>query len=148
MATREASILYQVAFKGAIELIANGTIELETDDYGAEVFAVADVLYDGLAVKAGQEDEGKAKRTTRSSSGGSSKRASSPRGNTRSSDNGEVKLKHPDAPATAPQVKKVKALLKENDVEYDRNGFDFDGDEYEFNELTMQEASDIIQALI
>ena len=146
MATREESILYQVAFKGAIELVANGVIELETDDYGAEVFAVADVLYDGLAVKAGQEDGGKAK-PSRSSSGGSRKPVSRPSGNTRSSDNGEVKLKNPNAPATAPQIKKVKALLKENDIDSDRTGFDYDGNGYEFNEMTMQEASDIIQEL-
>lgn len=142
MPTREESILYQVAFKGAIELVANGIIELETDDFGAEVFAVADVFYDGLTVKAGQEDSGK---PTKKSFGSSKSKGSTQRGNT---NDGPITIKEPNAPASDAQLRKIKSELKKADIRYNRNGFELDGNEFEFDELSKQEASDIIEELM
>ncbi len=53
MDTKSNQISYQVAWKGAIELISQGVkrVELTTDDIGAEVAELADMLFSQLAVR-------------------------------------------------------------------------------------------------
>lgn len=129
MDARDKSILYQVAFKGAIEIVAAG--EVETDDVLGEVFALTDAFYDGLVTKIGSETKGKGggsykkSSNSRSSSGGSKSKASNRRGS------GDFQIKNPNDPATEAQYRKLRSL-----------GWDDDED------LTKGEASDLIGELL
>lgn len=129
MDSRDKSILYQVAFKGAIEIVAAG--EVETDDVLGEVFALTDAFFEGLVTKIGAETKGKGggsykkSNNSKSYSGGSKSKASSRSGNT------DFKIKNPDDPATDAQYRKLRSL-------------DWDGDE----DLTKGEASDLIGELM
>lgn len=139
----DSRILYQVAFKGVVELVSAGAVEPETNDIVAEVIELTDAFYDALVAKTGgEEDEGKS--SSRRSSG-SSKRASTRDGSTRKSTSAGPK--DPNADASPAQIKFLKKLLGENDIEFDRNGFDLDGVEYEFDEFTMGSIQVPIEAL-
>lgn len=128
---RDISILFQVAFKGAIEIVKAG--EVETDDVLGETFALADAFFDGLKTKIEAESKGKASGSSRkssgsrSSSGGSKSKASNRRG----SGNSTFTIKNPDDPASDAQYNKLESL-------------GWDGDE----DLTKGEASDLIQELM
>lgn len=66
MDAKSKQIAYQVAWKAAIDLIANGIVELTTEDVGAEVKELADVLYGPLGkVLDGFEGEAPAPSSTR-----------------------------------------------------------------------------------
>jgi len=135
------TILYQVAFKGVVELVAAGTVEPETDDIVAEVIDLTDAFYEALAVKtgAGEDAAPKEKRSrTRTSSSRSSTRSngrdSGRGGNTDDKPKGP---KDPNADASDAQVNAIKKKLDKANIEYDRNGFDYDGEEIFWDELTM-----------
>ncbi len=51
MDTKSNQISYQVAFKGAIDLISTGRVELTSDDVGAEVIGLTDMLFSPLAAR-------------------------------------------------------------------------------------------------
>ena len=51
MDTKSNQISYQVAWKGAIDLVSSGRVELTSDDVGAEMGELADVLFAPLAVR-------------------------------------------------------------------------------------------------
>ncbi|KKL99552.1 hypothetical protein LCGC14_1813350, partial [marine sediment metagenome] len=54
--------------------------------------------------------------------------------------------KDPNADATPAQIKFLKKLLTENDIDYD-SGFDLDNEEYFFDEFTMGSIQKPIEAL-
>ena len=124
------AILYQVSFKGAIDIVAAG--EVETDDVLGEVFALTDAFYEGLKTKIGTVTEsggsGNGGKTfTKKPSGSFKKQGSTQGGN---SSGGQFQIKNPDAPATEAQIRKLQSLG------YDGNT----------SSLTKGEASDAIQA--
>jgi hypothetical protein len=137
----DGRILYQVAFKGVIDLVAAGEVEFETSDIVLETIELTDAFYEALATKTGGGSEGKSS-SRRSSS--SKKSASTRGGNTSRKSTGP---KDPDADATPAQIKFLKKLLDDNNIDYDRNGFDLDDVEYDFNDFTMGSIQTPIEAL-
>lgn len=127
-------------FKEAVQLVAAGIVELETDDIGAEITELALVLFDARigemekVAKKGGDDE----RPTKRSSGGSRKRGSSSK---RSSGGSGKPFKNLEGDITDPQARKLKALLEDKD-------HDLDLSFREVDRLTKQEASDYIEQLL
>lgn len=141
--SKDEQILYQVAFKGAIELVANGIAELETDDVGAEVIALTDALYEPLAAKTGIGGTGKAKSSSRSK--GSSK-PSRRRGSSGRSSSGGGDFKY----ASDKQAAFIEKLLDEkaHDVEFDDDGFVWDGDDVDYTKVPSGITQEVIEYLL
>ncbi len=138
----DARIAYSVAFKGVIELVAAGELEFETDDIVVEVIEVTDAFYEAIATKTGlDEDTGKA---TSKRSSSSKKRGSKSTGSTKKKSTGP---KDPDADATKPQINFLKKLCRENDIDYDSDGVEVDGEWYEFDDFTMGSIQEPIEFL-
>ena len=142
----EQRIAYSVAFKGVVDYVTAGEVEFETQDIVAETIELTDAFYEAIAAKTGlDEDEGKvAKKSSRKSKRGSGKRDSSRSGSTKKKSSGP---KDPNADASDAQVNFLKKLCRENDVDYDDDGFELDGEEYFFDEFTMGSIQEPIEAL-
>ncbi len=141
----EQRITYSVGFKAVIDLVNSGEVEFETNDIVAETIELSDAFYEALAVRLGLAplgaDEGKASRKrTRTSARRDSNRSGS---TDRKKSTGP---KDPNADATPAQIKFLKKLLTENDIDYD-HGFDLDNEEYFFDEFTMGSIQKPIEAL-
>ena len=148
----EQRITYAVAFKGVVDLVAAGEVEFETQDVVAETIELTDAFYEAIATKTGlDEAEGKAaKKSSRKSSRSSGKRDSGRGGSTSSKKSTSTGPKDPNADASPAQLKYLKNMLKENDFEFDYDGFELDGEEYWFDEFTMgsiQEPIEFLKAL-
>ena len=138
---KDKSIAYQVAFKAAVELTAGGVLEPETDDVAAEIVGFADALFDQLWSRIG--DEGKSSTRSGGRSGTSKKRASS--SSKSSSSGGGSKFKY----ASEKQAAFIERLLdqKAHDVEYDEDGFVWNGDEISYDEIPSKYTQEIIEYL-
>ena len=141
----EQRITYSVGFKAVINLVTSGEVEFETNDIVAETIELSDAFYEALAVRLGLAplgaDEGKSSRKrTRTSARRDSNRSGS---TNRKKSTGP---KDPNADATAAQIKFLKKLLGENNIDYD-TGFDLDDEEYFFDEFTMGSIQKPIEAL-
>lgn len=134
MASKDQSILAQVAFKAAIEVVCN-TEYAETDDIVGETFALTSAFYENLDAFIGKlggsaKPSGSPKKSgSKPSSGGSNKP-----GSTQQSGKKAFTIKNPDAPATEGQWRKLES------VGYDLGELD--------DNLTMGEANDLIQSAL
>jgi len=143
MDSRDYQMTMGASINNAVKLVAEGIIELETDDIGAEIAELAQVLYDAVLpqmVKAASTGEEADERPTKRSSSGSSKRAS---GSSRSSGRSGKKYDGPKkltGDSTPAQWKLIRNLLEERDHDED-----IEWDEVE--DLSKQEASDLIGRL-
>ena len=78
------NIAYAVTFKAAVDLVASGVVELETEDIGAELIGLTDVIFDQYITRLDDEGSRKAgpkpakKRSTTSRKGGYSPNGSRP----------------------------------------------------------------------
>lgn len=140
---KDQQIAWQVAFKGAIELVCAGVAEPETADIAPEIAALADLLYAEAQTRLGGEssDSGKAsgrapsrkpsRTSTRSSSG-------------RSSGGGKFKY------ASERQADLIVKLLDEKDhgMEVGDSSFEYNGDTVEFDEIPSGITQDIIGYLL
>ena len=135
----EERITYAVAFKATVELVAAGVVEPETDDVVAEVIDLTDAFFEALAVKTGigeeaapKEKRSRTRTSSRKPSTRSSKRDSGRGGSTESKG-----PKDPNADASEKQIAAIKNKLKKAGIDFDDEGFDYDGEEIFFDELTM-----------
>lgn len=139
------NIGYSVAYNNAVALIAGGVVELDTEDIGAEIADLADVLYEHLEQRLDQEaapgGRGKAGGGTTRSSGRSS--GSKGRGSTRRGSSGGGK----------PSGKQLAYLI---DLARDRDhGYDIeeDGDDVlsidgkDLSDMTRNDVSSLIEEL-
>jgi len=137
----DARIAYSVAIKEAGEFMRSEFWQdyVETDDLVGELFALTDLIFEGLEAKTGVTATPKSSGSKRSGRGStsSSSRQDSNRGGSTNKPQG---FKDGSADATPNQVKAIKKMLDNADISYDRNGVDFNGDEYTWNELTMDDA--------
>jgi hypothetical protein len=139
MDTKGKQIAFQVAYKAAVELIAAGVVQLETDDTGAEVAGFATSLFDHLE-SALVELEGASPKASPSaskpgkSSGSSPRSPRSPRAASATpSSNGPAPSGGPKkAPgdfefASAGQCKFIEKMIGEKDhaIEYTPDGFEW-----------------------
>ena len=96
MDAKNKQITYQVAWKGAVELVANGIVELTTDDVGAEVKELADALSAPLfKVLEGYEADapsttGRASSTTRRSTSTTRSQSGTARSSSKTDDRWEL----------------------------------------------------------
>ena len=136
---KDQQIAYQVAFKGAIELTAHGVAEPETPDIAAEIAALADLLFEQLDKRLGVSS-GSGKAST------SSKRSSTSRKGGFGGRSGGSNYKY----ASVKQVAFIKRLLdeKDHDVEYSPSGFDWDGTEYQYDEIPSSVTQEVIESLL
>ncbi len=147
----EERIAYSVAFKGVVAFVSAGEVEFETDDIVAETIELTDAFYEAIATRTGLDEEEaapKGRTSSRKSKRGSAKRGSSRSGSTEKKKSAGPK--DPNADISDAQLGFIKKLLNENDVEYDDDGFDLDGEEYFFDEFTMgsiQVPIEILKAL-
>jgi len=133
--TLDERILYQVAFKAAVDLVTAGVAVPETDDLPAELVALTDLLYDHLSVGiTPSDDSGNQSRPTKRSA--TSKKSS-----------GESKSSGPGK-ATPKMRKYAVDLLSQNLT--DITEYEFDDDDVQvddINDLTFDQAKEIIEAL-
>ena len=133
----EQRITYSVGFKAVIDLVACGEVEFETGDIVAEVIELSDAFYEALSVRQGLgEDAPKAERSSKRTRS-SSKRDSGRSGST--DDDKPKGFKDGSAKASDGQVKAIEGMLKANRIRFDRDGFEVDGVEYFWDELTMDD---------
>ena len=142
----EQRITYSVGFKAVVELVCAGEVEFETSDIVAETIDLADAFYEALATRQGlDEDAPKASRKSSPKRSRTSGKRDSARGDsTKKKSSGP---KDPNADASPAQIKFLKKLLSEDNVDYDNDGFDLDGEEYFFDEFTMGTIQEPIEAL-
>ena len=145
----EQRITYAVAFKAVIDLVVGEEVEFETGDVVAETIELTDAFYEALALRTGldeaEEAAPKARTSSRKSKRGSGKRDSSRSGSTEKKKSSGPK--DPNADASAAQIGFLKKLLSENDVVFDSDGFDLEGEEYFFDEFTMGSIQEPIEEL-
>lgn len=142
---KDQQILYQVAFKGAVELVANGVAEPETEDIAGELIGLTDILYEGLSAKTGiAGGSGKGK------SSGSKKpsRTSRGRGSSGPFSGGGGNFKY----ASDAQHGLIEKLLDEKahdvEVDWDDSTFEWDGDDIPFGKVPSGKTQEIIGYLI
>lgn len=126
------------SINNAVKLVANGIVELETDDIGAEIAELAQLLYDAILPqmsKAADSAGGSSRPSGRKSSGGSKTRGSSG-GKSRGKSGGKM-----EGDITPAQLRKLRELLDERDHELD---IDWDS----AADLSKQKASDAIGELL
>ena len=144
----EQRISYAVAFKAVIDLVCAEYAEFETDDVVAEVIELTDAFYEAIATKTGLGDDEPAPKASRKSSSKrsktSGKRDSGRGGSTKKESKGP---KDPNADASLAQIGFLKKLLREDNVSFDDEGFDLDGEEYFFDEFTMGSIQEPIEFL-
>jgi hypothetical protein len=147
--------LYTTAYNGTISLLNTGDLEFETNDILAELFSIVDLMYEVLVNKLGDAsplDTSKPSRkrsstsTKRSASSGRKVKDGKPNNRVAKKDKEQITIKDPDSDATDAQIGFLKKLLKENDVDFDE-GFDLDGEEYWFDELTKGSIQEPIELL-
>ncbi len=140
------NIAYAVSYKAAVDLVANGIVELDTEDVGAEVAELADVLFEHYADRLQEETP---RGGGRPKGGGSKTRSSgrssgsNRRGSSRSGSNSDGK-------PSGKQLAYLSDLLRDRD-----HGYDIDYDEgedkvhgyegKELGDLTRQEVSALIE---
>lgn len=140
MDSRDYQMTMGAAINNAVKLVVEGVVELETDDIGAEIAELAQVLYDAVIPQMEKAaGTGEARPTKRSSNGSRSRGSSSSKSSGRSGKkyDGPTKLKGDSTPA---QWKLIRNLLEERDHDED-----IDWDEVE--DLSKQEASNLIGRL-
>lgn len=143
---KDQQITYAVAFKAAIELIAAGVAELETDDIAPEIIGLTDMLYAELAAKQGLDGGGKGK-ASRSSKRSTTSRKAGSSGGKRTGRGSSKKYEF----ASDGQHKLIEKLLdeKDHDLSMDEDGFNFDGTDYEWGGVPGDgTAQEIIDHLI
>lgn len=137
---KDQQIAWQVAFKGAIELVANGVAEPETEDIAAEIASLADSLYEQAQERLGGAatggGSGKAQRPSRKRSTTSRKGGSY--------GGGDFKF------ASDKQAAFVERLLDEkaHDVEYEESSFVWDGADVSFDAIPAGKTQEIIEYLL
>lgn len=139
MDSRDYQMTMGAQINNAVKLVVEGIVELETDDIGAEIAELAQVLYDAVIPQ--MKEAAKIAGDTpspRRSSGGSSRRGS---GSKRSGGKSGGQFKNLKGEASEPQIRKIRGLL--NDRDHDE---DIDWDEV--SDLSKQEASDMIERLL
>lgn len=141
------NIAFAVAYKGAVELVANGIVQLETEDVGAELAELADVLFEHYSERLQEETpRGKGGGGRPRSSGRSS--SSSSRGSSRS---GYSKGGGGDRKPSAKQVAFLNDLARDRDHGYD---VEIDGDDVNsldgksLEDFTGKEVSALIEELL
>ena len=91
------------------------------------------------------EDAPKASRkSSKKQSSSSGKRDSSRKSSTKKQSSGP---KDPNADASDAQIGFLKKLCRENDIDYDNDGVEVDGEWYEFDEFTMGSIQEPIEYL-
>lgn len=137
---KDQQIAWQVSFKGAIELVANGIAVPDTDDIAAEIASLADALYEQASERLGiSASSGKAtptKRSTPSRKGGF--------GGKRSGGGGNYKY------ASEKQADLIVKLLDEkaHDIEYEESSFVWDGNDIEYDKVPSNITQDVIGFLL
>lgn len=138
---KDQQIAWQVAFKGAIELVCAGVAEPETADIAPEIAGLADALYEEAQARLGgaASDAGKAK-----SRPASKKRSGTSRKGGFSGGGGNFKY------ASEKQAALIMKLLDEkaHDVEYSDDTFEWDGDDVEFDKVPSGITQDVIGYLL
>jgi hypothetical protein len=140
MDSRDYQMTMGAAINNAVKLVVEGTVELETDDIGAEIAELAQVLYDAVLPQMEKAaGTGGARPTKQSSSGSRSRGSSSSKSSGRSGKkyDGPTKLKGDSTPA---QWRLIRNMLEERDHDED---IEWDAVE----DLSKQEASDLIGRL-
>lgn len=139
------NIAYSVSFKGALDLVAGGIVELDTEDIGAELADLADMLFEhyqerlDAEASGGGGSRGKG-RSSGGRSGGSNKRGSNRSGSGSRKPSGK-------------QLHFFYDLVKSKDHEYD---YELDDDEEEVVEFdgkdvakySGKQISDLIEELL
>ena len=141
MDNKGKQIAYQVAFKAAVELIASGVVQLETDDTAAELRGFADSLNDQLQAALIEIEGGSGKATPSASSPGKSSGSSprSPRSPRAASSSpkssggkpgGKARQSGDFEFASDGQCKFIEKMIgeKDHEIEYTPDGFEW-GDE-------------------
>jgi len=137
----DARIAYSVAIKEAGEFLRSEFWQdnVETDDLIGELFALTDLIFEGLEAKTGvtgnSPKSGGSKRRGARSTSSSSRQDSTRDGSTK-----KQGFKDGSADATPNQIKAIKKMLDNADIEWDRNGVDFNDNEYDWDSLTMDDA--------
>jgi hypothetical protein len=144
----EQRITYSVAFKGVIRLVTAGEVGFETNDIVAETIELSDAFYDALAIRQGlpalgADDSGKSSKRSRRGSG----RRDSSRSGSTDEKKKSIEPKDPNADASKLQLKFLKNLLDDANIEYDGEGFDLDDEEYFFDEFTKGSIQKPLDAL-
>lgn len=144
MSDVDVRIQSQVAFKAAVELIAAEVIVPETPDLGPEIKEWTEIFYDVISAVVAEKggDSAPKSQATKRSSGGSKRKASTRGGNTST-----PKPKNPGAAASDAQIRFLKRLLNENDIEFDEDSFDWEGYDVQFSDLTMGNVNEYIEPL-
>ena len=130
----EQRITYSVGFKGVIDLVAAGKVEFETNDVVAEVIELSDAFYEALALRQGLDGDAPSTPAATNTVGRfstSSKPVSKSGGSTSKGP------KDPNATASPAQIGFLKKLIRENNVPADDNGFELNGNVYEYDNFTM-----------
>lgn len=139
MDSRDYQMTMGASINNAVKLVANGIVELETDDIGAEIAELAQLLFDAVLPQmekaAGKSDGGSSRPSGRKSSGGSKTRGSSG-GKSRGKSGGKM-----EGDITPAQLRKLRELLDERDHDLD---IDWDS----AADLSKQKASDAIGELL
>lgn len=137
---KDQQIAWQVSFKGAIELVANGIAVPDTDDIAAEIASLADALYEQASERLGiSASSGKAQRPSRKPSRTSTKSSSG-----RSQGGGNYKY------ASEKQADLIVKLLDEkaHDIEYEESSFVWDGNDIEYDKVPSNITQDVIGFLL
>lgn len=138
---KDATIQYMVAFKGAIDLVANGVAEPETEDIAAEIASLADALNSQLDERTGSSaggGGGKARRPSKKPA------KTSRKGGFGGGGGGNYKF------ASDKQADFVVRLLDEkaHDIEYGEDSFVWDGDDVGFLEIPSNITQEVIEYLL
>lgn len=140
------NIAYAVSYKAAVDLVANGIVELDTEDVGAEVAELADVLFEHYADRLQEETP---RGGGRPKGGGSKTRSSgrssgsNRRGSSRSGSNSDGK-------PSGKQLAYLSDLARDRDHGYD---IEEDGDDVvsidgrDLSDLTRKDVSSLIEEL-
>lgn len=140
MDSKDYQMTMGAQINNAVRLVANGIVELETEDIGAEIAELAQVLYDAVLPQMEKAASSGEARPTRTSNGGSKRPASG--GKKPASKSGsKPSYGKMEGDITAPQAKLIRKLLEEKDHD---NPVEFD----DILDLSKKEASDIISNLM
>ena len=156
MDTKGKQIAYQVAYKAAVELIAAGVVQLETDDTGAEVAGFASALFDHLeAALLGLE--GASPKASPSASKPGKSQGSSPRSPrspraasaTPKSSSGNRKAPGDFEFASEGQCKFIEKMIgeKAHEINYTPEGFFWNNELIEWDKIPSGYTQDIIDHL-
>ncbi len=150
MDTKGRQIAYQVAFKGAIELVSSGVAQPETDDLAAEITGLATALYDQLEGKLDALGGEVATPNVNVASSGSTPgrptatKQPSPRSTQQGSGTTQYEF------ASSRQGDFVQKLLgeKEHEIPYDADGFEWGGNSILWDKIPSGQTQAIIDFLM